>query len=217
MRSVDQHWIDLFDDRYGVGAFARLLTLLNTPCTSFAEIAAGYGVSRERVRQWHLQLLPGAPRGHQRRRLCIREHQRRELLTDPLFRTFYRHARARFQPGELVLIPTRTGYRRRAVRLAGRLVAIKSARSTRAVRVDGAATYVLSSPGRSADYIYYQLSADAYLFLPGELLPASSTTFIDNEQSKYARFRNSFIAAQVDAGAVLPAGDALGATSGPTT
>jgi len=202
---VDQHWIDLFDDRYGVGAFSRLLTLLNTPCTSFAEIAAGYGVSRERVRQWHLQLLPGAPRGHQRRRLCVREQQKRELLTDPLFRTFYRHARARFQPGELGLIPSSTGYRRRTVRLAGRLVAIKSARSTRAVRVDGAATYVLPPHSRNADYVYYQLSADAYLFLPGGLLPASSTTFVDNEQSKYSHFRNSFIAAEVDADAVQQA------------
>jgi hypothetical protein len=202
---VDQRWIDLFDDRYGVGAFARLLTLLNAPCTSFSEIAAGYGVSRERVRQWHLQLLPGAPRGHQRRRLCLREQQRRELLTDPLFRAFYRHARAHFQPGELVLIPSRTGYRRRTVRLAGRLVAIKSARSTRAVRVDGAATYVLSPRGGHADFVYYQLSADAYLFLPGELLPASSTTFIDNEQSKYWRHRNSFLAAQVDHDAVRQA------------
>ena len=140
---VDQHWIDLFDDRYGVGAYAQLLTLLNTPCTSFAEIAAGYGVSRERVRQWHLQLLPGAPRGHQRRRLCLREQQKRELLTDPLFRTFYRQAREHFSRGELGLIPSRTGYRRRVVRLGGRLVAIKSARSTGDVRVDGARTYVL--------------------------------------------------------------------------
>ena len=61
---------------------------------SFAEIATRYGVTRERVRQWHLQLLPGAPRGHQRRRLCIRQQQKRELLTDPVFRHFYRHARA---------------------------------------------------------------------------------------------------------------------------
>ena len=203
--SVDQHWVDLFDDRYGVGAYARLLTLLATPCTSFAEIAAGYGVSRERVRQWHLQLLPGAPRGHQRRRLCLREQQKRELLTDPLFRTFYRQARAHFPPGELALIQSHTGYRRRTVRLAGRLVAIKSARSKHDLRGDGAATYVLSPRSSKADYIYYQLSADTYLFLPGELLPASSTTFIDNEQSKYWRYRNSFFAAQADSGAVRQA------------
>lgn len=202
---VDQRWIDLFDDRYGAGAFARLLTLLNTPCTSFAEIAAGYGVSRERVRQWHLLLLPGAPRGHQRRRLCLREQQKRELLTDPLFRTFYRHARAHFPPGELVLIPSHTGYRRRTVRLAGRLVVIKSARPVRAARADGAATYVLPPRSRTADFLYYQLSADAYLFLPGESLPESGTTVIDNEQSKYWRFRNSFTAARADHGTVRQA------------
>ena len=202
---VDQHWIDLFDDRYGVGAYAQLLTLLNTPCTSFAEIAATYGVSRERVRQWHLQLLPGAPRGHQRRRLCLREQQKRELLTDPLFRTFYRQAREHFSRGELGLIPSRTGYRRRAVRLGGRLVAIKSARSTRDDRVDGARTYVLPRRTPYADYVYYQLSADSYLFLPCELLPASSTTFIDNEQSKYWRYRNSFIATLTDSDAVRQA------------
>ena len=36
VRTVDQPWIDLFEDRYGVGSFERLMTHLNTPCTSFA-------------------------------------------------------------------------------------------------------------------------------------------------------------------------------------
>jgi hypothetical protein len=58
VRTVDRPWVDLFEDRYGVGSFARLMTHLNTPCTSFADIAALFGVTRERVRQWHLTLLP---------------------------------------------------------------------------------------------------------------------------------------------------------------
>ena len=194
---VDQRWVDLFEDRYGADGYARLLTQLNNPCASFAEIATRYGVTRERVRQWHLQLLPGAPRGHQRRRLCIRQQQKRELLTDPVFRHFYRHARAHFAPGDLVLIQARHGYRSRAVRLAGRLVAIKSApRAPLHSRADGAPAYVLSPRSRGADFVYYQLTPDSYLFLPGGLLPRSRTTFVDSERSKYSCYRNSFIAAQ---------------------
>jgi hypothetical protein len=200
-RVVDQHWLDLFEDRYGAGAYARVLEQLRTPCVSFADIAQHFGVTRERVRQWHLQLMPGAPRGHQRRRLCLREEWKRTLLTDPVFRAFYRRARQHFAAGEVVPIAGRRGYRRRAIRLAGQLVTLKTARvvgdtPAEAVPSHPATSYVLTPGRRGAEFIYYHLTPDSFLFLPADLLPRSSTTFVERTDSKYWRYRNSFVAAQ---------------------
>jgi hypothetical protein len=103
--SGDGRWLAIFEDRYGTGAHERLLALFGRPCVTFAEIATRYGVTRERVRQWHLQLLPDAPRGHDRRRLCLVHNQKRLLLEDPLFRSFYQHARPHVEPGRIQLIP----------------------------------------------------------------------------------------------------------------
>ena len=186
-------WIELFDDRYGAGTYARLLDLFDDPCTSFADIAASYGVTRERVRQWHLQLRPDAPRGHQRRRLCLRRRQRRTLLSDPVFRTFYRHARAHFAPQQFALIPARTGYRRRSLWLGGAAVAIRTARPA-ATASDGVIAYSLSPRGRVTGFVYYQLTAETWLFLPAHLVPAAGTTFVDGPHSKYWPYRNTFVA-----------------------
>ena len=196
------HWIQLFDDRYGVGSYEQLLRQLKTPCTSFAAIAAAFGVTRERVRQWHLQLMPEAPKGHQRRRLCLRSQQRREVLSDPMFRAFYRQARNHFAPQQFGLIATRERYCRRFVRLDGWLVAIKSARSLPEVRREGASTYLLPARGRTVDFVYFQLTDESFLFLPGGVLPRCGTTFIESHRSKYWPFFNSFAAVSTGGEAV---------------
>ena len=201
VQTVDQQWLDLFEDRYGVDAFERLMTHLQSPCTSFAQIAALFGVTRERVRQWHLTLLPRAPRGHQRRRLCVALHQKRKLLADPLFRTFYRRARAHFPPQQFSLIPARTGYRRRVVRLNRFLVVIKSSRRNATDRSDGIPTYALPGCVQPADFVYYQLTPDDFLFLPRDVVPPSGATFIDTHLSKYWRYRNTFLAASPESSA----------------
>lgn len=192
----DRHKVEVFEDRYGVAAYSRLLALFDEPCTSFADIAAQFGVTRERVRQWHLEFRPGAPRGHQRRRLCLKHQQKRELLTDPVFRAFYRQARAYFDPQRFSLIAARSGFRRRSVRLDGRLVVLRTSRTSE-THPDGAAVYRLSPQRRAVDFVYYQLSPDAYLFLPGVLVPPAGTTFVDHATSKYWPYRNTFAAAQL--------------------
>ena len=85
--------IAAFDDRYGRDAHARLLERLDRPCVSFADIAAEFGVSRERVRQWRLQWAPQAPTGLERRRQCLATRRRRQLLAHPSFRSFYQEVR----------------------------------------------------------------------------------------------------------------------------
>ena len=76
-RLIDEssRWQELFDGRYGAGALAELRGMLEQPCLTFAEIAVRFGVTRERVRQWHLELMPGAPRGHARQRLCAQRQR----------------------------------------------------------------------------------------------------------------------------------------------
>jgi hypothetical protein len=191
--SIDGRWLAIFEDRYGTGAHERLLALFGRPCVTFAEIATRYGVTRERVRQWHLQLLPDAPRGHDRRRLCLVHNQKRLLLEDPLFRSFYQHARPHVEPGRIQLIPTRDGFRRRTVRLDGLTVAIKNARQHAERRQEpGHVAYVLTSSSRLVDFIYYRLTPADYLLLPTSAVPAERTTFFDTPTSEYQRFKNTF-------------------------
>jgi hypothetical protein len=192
---MTEHWLTIFEDRYGMGAYERLMAMFDRPCVTFAEIAEQFGVSRERVRQWHRQLLPDAPRGHARQRLCVAYHQKRRLLDDPLFRSFYRHARPHIERGRIMLIPTREGFRRRAVRLDGATVALRDARR-RVVpdrRVDGSA-FVLTHADRQVDYIYYKLSDEEYLLMPTDVLPSRRTTYLDTPASRFQPFKNNFAA-----------------------
>jgi len=199
---IDSRWLAIFEDRYGPGSYERLLTLLDRPCVTYAEIAECYGVTRERVRQWHLQLRPGAPRGHGRQRLCLVYNQKRRLLEDPLFRSFYQHTRPHFPPGGIELIPTRDGFRRRMVKLGGWTVAIKSARR-QSTPSEGEparrAAYTLTNCSRPVDFVYYRLTPADYLLLPKTAVPAERTTFLDSPLSKYQRFKNTFGAFTLDA------------------
>jgi hypothetical protein len=191
---ADGHRVEAFEDRYGPGSYQRLLVLFSQPCATFAEIASRFGVTRERVRQWHLELLPDAPRGHARQRLCWIQHQKRQLLEDPLFRAFYRHARAFFAPSRFVLIPARDGFRKRSVRLDGHIIALRNARRLDQVPSGDAAPWLLttSSSVDTADFIYYRLGDDGYVFVPRRMLPPAGTAAIDSRASVYQPYRNSF-------------------------
>jgi hypothetical protein len=188
--SVDYERVSVFEDRYGVGAREQLRDLFAQPCVTFAEIAVRFGVTRERVRQWHLLLEPTAPRGHRRQRLCRVYRQKKRLLEDPLFRSFYRHVRPHLPPRRIHLMGARDGFRTRAVRLDDRTVAIRRAAPLR--HVDGPAAFRLHKYAGSADLIYYSLEGEGYLFLPRTELPAGGTIFFDVPTSKYRRFKNTF-------------------------
>ena len=186
-----------FNDRYGADAYSGLVGSFDKPCVSYAETAARFGVTRERVRQWHLLLMPNAPRGHERRRLCRSYQQKRRLLTDPLFRAFVRAARPFFPSQSIGPIPARDGFRKRTVRLGAHTVVLKQA--ARAHHRDGSQTrtpaYALTSSRGNADFIFYQLSVEDYLFVPKSLIPLAGTTFLDTSASKYQPFKNTFRAA----------------------
>jgi hypothetical protein len=190
----ERDWTTEFDDRYGRGASARLMAMLEQPCTSFAEIAERFGVTRECVRRWHVKRLPNAPRGHERQRLCSMQARKRRLLTDPLFRSFYRHARSHVQPNRFVLVPAHDGFKKREVRLDHCLIALREGRRTARPGSGGGAFTLASSPHLGADFIYYRLAEDDYLLLPREAIPPHGTTFLATEASKYERFRNTFAA-----------------------
>jgi hypothetical protein len=180
----------VFEDRYGVGAEARLRALFAQPCESFAAIAAAFGVTRERVRQWHVELLPEAPRGHARQRLCHAHQQKRQLFQDPLFRTFYQDARSHFGPHRFALVQARGGFRRRLVRLDGQSIAIRAGR--RVLR-GSAGGWQLSGAAR-ADFIYYRLGDEGFLVIPGRALPRGGATFRADGSPALARYRDSFAA-----------------------
>ncbi len=146
--------LDLFDDRYGAGAHQTLLAQLRQPCVTFAHIAGQFGVTRERVRQWHRDLLPEAPSGHARQRLCALHQQRRRLFHDPLFRRFFRDARAHLSPGRIEPIRSRQGYRTRTVLIDKRVVALRGGGGAR-LHYRGA-----------AEFVYVPLDGSEFLFAP---------------------------------------------------
>jgi len=180
----------LFEDRYGVGARERLIALLQQPCLTFAEIADQFGVTRECVRQWHQRLLPDAPAGHERQRLCRQYQRKRELFKDELFAGFYRRLRAQVPSKRIGLIAARDGFRRRAVRLDDRVIALKKARAHAAQASAG--SYRLVNGVGAADFVYYELNATDYLLLPRAVLEAQPTAFVDVEGPAYRPFKNTF-------------------------
>ena len=187
---LDPRSIGLFDDRYGLGAQQRLLALLQQPCVTFAEIADQFGVTRECVRQWHQRLLPGAPTGHERQRLCRQYQRKRELFKDELFAGFYRRLRAQMPSRRIGLIPARDGFRRRSVRLDRHVIALKRARAS-AAQTPGAAYRLVNGVGE-ADFVYYELNDRDYLFLPRPVLGDESATFVDAAGATYHQFKNTF-------------------------
>jgi predicted DNA-binding protein YlxM (UPF0122 family) len=182
--------MDLFEDRYGAGAQARLLELLRQPCVSFAEIADQFGVTRECVRQWHQRLLPGAPTGHERQRLCRQYQRKREIFKDELFAGFYRRFRAQVPSRRLALIPARAGFRRRTVRLDRHVIALKRARAS--AGVETGASYRLVNGVGDADFVYYELNDRDYLFLPRPALDGRAVMFVDAAGATYRQFKNTF-------------------------
>ena len=143
-----------FDGRYGDGSFDELLRRLGQPCISFAQIASHFGVTRERVRQWHRQWLPDAPTGLQRRRLCAAYQDKRRLMLDPLFRAFHREARASIGAERIHPVAVaRAASGRRTVRIDRFVIALRDA---------------VTSPPRyrgRADFIYFRLAGDEFLFV----------------------------------------------------
>jgi hypothetical protein len=150
-----------FEDRYGAGSFDRLLELLEQPCVPFAHIAGHFGVTRERVRQWQREWFPDAPTGLQRRRLCAAYQEKKRLMLDSLFRSFHRHARAWFGTERIHPVRSRRGYRAREVRIDDFVIAIRDA-STATPRYRG-----------RADFIYFRLPGDEFLFVPSVARNAS--------------------------------------------
>jgi hypothetical protein len=204
--SAEPRQLAMFEDRYGIGSHARLLKRLEHPCVTFAEIAVEFGVTRERVRQWQKAWLPAAPRGRERRKRCMVLRQRRRLLEEPLFRTFYQHIRPHVAPGQLSLVASRVGFRKRIVRLDGRIVFIKAARAYRHHTSSGLA-YSLTTYRGTADFIYFQLGEDDYLLMPAGALPASGTIFVDTHSSKYQQFKNTLAALAIRTASAMPAAD----------
>lgn len=181
--------IRLFSDRYGARAFEELLQLFALPCVTYAEIAKRFGVSRERVRQWHLTIAPDSPRGHERRRLCQSHRQRRQLLDEPVYRAFVRAARAGLSDARVRPVVTRTGFRKRVVRLGTWTVALKKATRRRDRGV--LPLYSLTGSRGASDYLFFLLDDESYLFLPSSQLPRAGTTYVDDAVSKYHAFKNT--------------------------
>lgn len=184
-------WAARFDKRYGEGEFAWLCARLEQPRHTFSSIAARYGVTRERVRQWHRMLMPEAPAGRERRRLHRRQQHWRDLLQDDLFGEFYRHARQHAPHASVQPILITHGYSRARALLNQVEVALRRVRprvrSPRASKV----VRIAPSPAR-VQYVYVLLPEGTFFLLPSGLLPRRSAVFEDMTSSKYQRFMNTF-------------------------
>ena len=192
---VTGRWLAIFEDRHGPGSFEQLRTLLGQPCVTFAEISVRFGVTRECVRQWHLLVMPDAPRGHARQRQCTVLRRRKRLLEDPLFRTFFRHARQHLARQRVELLRASDGYRTRSARIDNRLVALAAARRVAEdPGVAGAARYRLAPYRGPAEFLYFRLSEEDYLLVPAHLLERGRLVFQDADDSPQRPFKNSFAA-----------------------
>lgn len=192
---VSERWLAIFEDRHGHGSFERLKALLGQPCVTFAEIATRFGVTRECVRQWHLLVMPDAPRGHARQRQCTILRRRKRLLEDRLFRAFFRHARHQLARQRIELLKANDGYRTRSARIDNRLVALADARRLAERGEDpDAARYLLGVYRGPAEFLYLRLTDEEYLLMPARLLDQRRVVFHDTADSPHRPFKNSFAA-----------------------
>lgn len=183
-------WKDRFDARYGAGEFTWLHARLQDPRYTFSSIAARYGVTRERVRQWHRLLMPDAPAGRARRRLHRRREDWRDLLHDPLFSAFRRHVRQHVRGARIRPVRTTHGYSRTRVLLNRHEVALRQitprVRASRASRV-----LRVTRPAAPAPLVYVLLPDRTFFVLLEDLLPARGGAF-DDAAPEYQPFRNTF-------------------------
>jgi hypothetical protein len=91
------------------------------------------------------------------------------------------------------LLRARDGFRTRSVRLDDRTVAIRRAGQAEAGPGPTAA-YRLHRYQGPADFVYYHLAGSNYLFLPSPVIPPGGARFLDEPDSTYQRFKNSFAA-----------------------
>jgi len=182
----------LWDDRYGVGSFQRMLSLLERPCVSFARVASEFGVSRERVRQWQLQYRPGAPTGQQRRQLCRELKARRRMFSDDVFAVFHRHVTAQVVDVRLGLLESAKGFRARAVRLNRRVVALCDGRQLSNPAMGRPQdVWLLNAP--DAEFFFVLLDGDQFLFLPRPVAVASLRgRGLESHDAFLLRYRDTF-------------------------
>jgi hypothetical protein len=140
-----------------------------------------------------------APSGLERRRLCLATRRRRQLLEHPSFRSFYQEVRRHVPASRVGLVASQSGFRARIVRIDDRLAVLTSGRRLARSGGDGPPVYALPPVPSHAAFVYIQLAAGDYLFVPAPALPARGTTFVDTPTSKYQRFRRTFAA--IDGGA----------------
>jgi hypothetical protein len=187
-------WVRSFDERYGDGSYARLLAQFSNPRLSYAAIAGDFGVSRERVRQWHHALFPAAPRGHERRRSRSIYDRKRRLLDDGLFRAFVRAARGHLPAAAIAPVPARDGFRKRLASIDGESVLLRHASPGGTASSGRGRVYSLSGSRSGAAFIFFDLGADGFLFVPRAIVPTGGTTYTDSTASRYSDYRNSFAA-----------------------
>ena len=184
----------LLAERHGAGTVEWLIAELQRPCVTFAAIAQRLGVTRERVRQWQMKLLPDAPRGHQRQRLCAQHRKKRILLEEPLFRRFYQHARGHLAAGRIELIKSHQGYRTRSIRIDHCVLVLARARLIRSRKsADTALSYTLAPARGAVDFgATYPLTADDYLLVPAAEVPAEGATYTDRPGTAFRKYKNTF-------------------------
>ncbi len=50
----------------------------------------------------------------------------------------------------------------------------------------------LLPPCRSADFLYCQLTSSDFLLVPARELPTAGTRFVDQQESRYSPYKNTF-------------------------
>ncbi len=192
-------WPKNFDTRHGDGSYQRLLALFEDPRTlTYKEIAdKGFcGVTKECVAQWHNRIFPDGPTGLERRHLHTLSNARQELFSSDSYKTFHRIARQHFPEESIEPIYLRgpLRFRAKAVKLDGKKVLLKRGYRNKALEklyAAGTMIYSLINSSENADYLFFLLEDNDFLFIPKGILP-KRTSFQDSETSQYYQYKNNF-------------------------
>lgn len=186
-------WAEPFDEKYGEGSHQRLLKLLKT--AEYGRIAKMFGVTKQRVCQWNK--IAGFKPRHPG--VSIND-LRRELFDNELFDAFYRMASGHFPTQDMEPVLDKYGghFLARSLKLRGKKVTLRKGTKVKNEQRHGGKVYryeenayALNTSGY-ADFFFYLLRDDNFLFVPREFLPPNHTVFFDSERRKYYGFKNNF-------------------------
>ncbi len=184
------------------GLVTTLNRELNNLFSSYPRLGE-YGVTKEYVSRLYRTMHPEQPKKmDMKTRRRIRNSTDgllsllHRLFDSDLFKAFYRCTTSHLSENDINFIAhsnfARDGFRNHIVKLRDKRVLLRKASKWTEPKITFNDVYSLDTKVYDAEYVWYWLGNDNFLFIPASELPGRNTTYVESNNSKYSYFKNNF-------------------------